>query len=66
MKRMLEGEETEAYPLARAMQDAYIALEMEKALTHPGDTVLTETQPWARPGQHAAGQVDDLSYPALF
>ena len=66
MKRMLEGEKTEAYSLARAMQDAYIALEMEKALASPGITIQTETQPWARPGQHAAGQVDDLSYPALF
>lgn len=36
-----------AYPLREALQDAYIALCMEQALTHPYEAVRTKTQPWA-------------------
>ena len=36
-----------AYSLADGLQDAYIGLMMEEALTHPWQTIRTQTQPWA-------------------
>ena len=36
-----------AYSLADGLQDAYIGLVMEEALTHPWQTVRSQTQPWA-------------------
>ena len=36
-----------AYSLADGLQDAYIGLLMEEALTHPWQTVRSQTQPWA-------------------
>ena len=36
----------EAYPLAEALEDAYIWLLMERALAHPGQIVTSTPQPW--------------------
>ncbi len=36
----------EAYPLAEALQDAYFALLMDRALLHPYETIYSETQMW--------------------
>lgn len=36
----------EVYPLADALQDAYLALLMERALQQPGQTVESTPQPW--------------------
>ena len=46
MKQMLDGEHVEVYSLADAMQDAYIALKMEEALTNPWQPVRLTDQPW--------------------
>ena len=36
----------EVYPLADALQDAYLALLMERALAAPGQPVESTPQPW--------------------
>lgn len=36
----------EVYPMAEALQDAYFALCMEKALLHPYETIQSQTQMW--------------------
>ena len=36
----------EVYPLADALQDAYLALLMERALQVPGQVVESTPQPW--------------------
>ena len=36
----------EVYPLADALQDAYLALLMERALAVPGQSVESTPQPW--------------------
>ena len=36
----------EVYPLADALQDAYLALLMERALAVPGQPVESTPQPW--------------------
>ncbi|MGN0778340.1 MAG: Gfo/Idh/MocA family protein [Aristaeellaceae bacterium] len=49
MGRLSRGEsDTPAYSLADGLQDAYIGLMMEEALTHPWQTIHTQTQPWAK------------------
>lgn len=37
----------EPYPLAEALQDAYLALLMDEALSQPGIVIESEIQPWA-------------------
>ena len=36
----------EVYPLADALQDAYLALLMERSLAAPGQPVESTPQPW--------------------
>ena len=36
----------EVYPLAEALQDAYLSLLMEQALQQPGRVVESKPQPW--------------------
>ena len=47
--RALIEQDREGYPLAEALEDAYIWLLMDEAVKHPGQTVVSQPQVWHRP-----------------
>ncbi len=46
MKTYIETGE-EAYPLREALQDAYFAILMDRALLHPYELIQSESQMWS-------------------
>ncbi|MDO5567624.1 MAG: hypothetical protein Q4G59_13260, partial [Planctomycetia bacterium] len=41
----------ERYPLADALQDAYMAILMQEAIENPGQMIRSEKQPWHKGGR---------------